>query len=236
MKLGILTIAYREQNYIGDCIKQFASHNVRHLVLISETPWWGERTELDDTELIATQKGAEVIVSSWKNEQEQRNFGMEWLKDCDWILVIDADERYSEESVKRLKIFLERADKPAYGINTIYTYWKDWNHRIEPKENGGLIVAVRPNVRFTYLRCIDSIWDFLPKEIVMHHGSYVRTNEEMTRKCKQLKFNNELLDGWYENKWLGWDKDNSIEDLHPCNGISFKRTKYVEHHNTNLFQ
>jgi len=223
MQIGILTIAFNEQNFIGDCIKQFQDFNVRHLVLISDTPWWGEKTDPDETDIISTQQGAEVIASSWKNEEEQRNFGMEWLKDCDWILVVDPDERYSKKHIEHLLNYLNvKADQPAYGINTIYTYWKDWNHRIEPKENGGLIVAVRPSVRFVHLRCIDSAWDFLPKEIVMHHGSYIRTNEEMTKKCKQLKFNNELVDNWYEGKWLGWDRDHTIKDLHPCNPDGFK--------------
>lgn len=216
MKIGVLTLAFNEENLIGDCVKQFKQF--RHLILISSQSWWGDQ-QVDDTELIANQQGAEVICGYWESEHEQRNFGMEWLSDCDWILIVDADERYSKESIERMRVFLERADGCAYGINTIYTYWKDWNHRIEPQESGGLIVAVRPNVRFLHLRCIDTKWSFLPKEIVMHHGSYVRTDAEMVKKCKQLKHNGELVDNWYEEKWLSKNPIN----FHPCNPHSFER-------------
>jgi glycosyltransferase involved in cell wall biosynthesis len=228
MKVGIETICYREERFIERCINQFKGFPVHHLVLVSDTPWHGEKEAMDKTVDIAESLGAEVVVSDWLSEPEQRNFGLQQLKDCDWVLVVDADEFYSKEDIDKWLKFLEHAPYDAYGIGRIKTYWKDENHIIDPEESGGLIVAVRPKaVQFTDKRCITGDWDFLPEDIVMNHYSYVRTDGEMKRKLASFEHADEIMDGWYEEKWKGWDKDNNLEDLHPVNPKSFRGTKYV---------
>lgn len=226
IKIGILTICYREQSFIRDCIRQFNSFDFRHLVLICDQPWHSNGEKMDRTPEICDEEGVEYIISDWDSEAQMRNYGVSQLRNMDWILTVDADERYSEESIILLKDFLETAPLPAYGIGTIYTYWKQPNIRIEPKESGGLIVATKPRVVFTDKRCIDSQWDFLPPEIVMHHLSYVRTDEEMLRKIKTFEHQHEIIPNWYEEKWLKWTPE--MENIHPVNPSSFKKAVYVK--------
>ena len=222
MTVGILTIAYNEERFIEGCIRQFAGIPIeRHLVLISEKPWHGDTLIPDHTAEIAEANGAEVVSSVWKSEDVQRNFGMELLSDCDWILVVDADERYSNFAIKQWLLFLSKAEYPAYGIGRLKTYWKDPEHVIEPEENGGLIVAVRPGVRFTDKRCINSAWTFLPKEIIMHHFSYVRSDEDMWKKITSFEHQHEIVPNWYEEVWKAWTPE--MERIHPVNPDSFKK-------------
>lgn len=225
-KFGVLTITYRDGRFIEDCIKQFEGLVDKHLFLVCDAPWHNEKEPMDDTIDILERYGKEFVVSDWDSEAQMRNYGVSQLRNMDWILTVDADERYSEESIILLKDFLETAPLPAYGIGTIYTYWKQPNIRIEPKESGGLIVATKPRVVFTDKRCIDSQWDFLPPEIIMDHLSYVRTDEEMLRKIKTFEHQHEIIPNWYEEKWLKWTPE--MENLHPVNPSSFKKAIYVK--------
>lgn len=222
MKVAVATVAFKEERFIEDCIKQFQPFNLFHLVLLSEVSW-ARNTETDRTGELAENLGASTISADWETEAEQRNLGQQFLKDFDWILIVDADERYEKEDVERWLKFLETADKPAYGMGRIITYWQDWNHKVDPEERPGLITSVRPTVRFTHARGIDSDWANLPSDVTCHHGSYIRTDEEMLRKINNFEHRVEMVPNWYEEKWLGWKKDNSIEDLHPVTPTGFKR-------------
>lgn len=194
-----------------------------HLVLVSDDPWHGEAEPLDRCAEYAETEGARAIVGNWLSEKDQRNFGVKELSKNDWILIVDTDERYIREEAQKLFRFLENAPLPAYGIGRLKTYWKDTKTIVSPEESGGLIVAIRPTVKFTDKRCIDSEWSFLPKDIVMHHLSYVRTNNEMRRKVTTFEHQHEIVKNWYEEKWL-----NGKENLHPVNPSSFYRLAKTE--------
>lgn len=219
-KIAVCTVARKEERFIGTCVDQFIPFVDTHLVLVSDVSWTGNEEE-DDTARIAEDAGAIVIRGVWETEQQQRNFGQEFLKDHDWILIVDADERYTPEVISEWIKFLETAEADAYGMGRVITYWKDWAHRVDPEESPGLIIAVRPNVTFTHLRSVSGHWTHLPESIVCHHGSYVRTNAEMKRKIENFGHAHEIVPGWYENKWLNWNEDST--DLHPVHPEIFKR-------------
>lgn len=222
MDVAVVTVCYKEERFIADCIKQFKPFDLHHLVLVSETSWAGNQ-EPDGTANIALGLGATVISANWESEADQRNLGQYLLRDYDWILVVDADERYDEASIKTWLEFLKTADKPAYGMGRVITYWQDWSHRVDPEEKPGLITSVRPSVRFTHARGVNSDWANLPETIICHHGSYIRTDEEMKRKINNFEHRTEMVPNWYEEKWLGYQKDPTITDLHPVNPENFKR-------------
>lgn len=223
MRIGVLTVCYRDERFIRTCVRQFRPLVHRHIVLISEKPWHGEQEPLDSCGDIATFENARVTLGDWESEADQRNAGMAQLADCDWIIVCDTDERWLHDDIIALRDFLETQRCPAFGIGRLKTYWKNTHTIVDPEESGGLIVAVKPGVWFTEKRCIDSQWGFLPKDIVMHHLSYVRTDEEMKRKITTFEHQHEIIPGWYENKWL-----NGTENLHPVNPESFKGLKNVD--------
>ena len=218
MKIAVCTVARKEERFIKTCIEQFKPYVDTHLVLVSEVSWAGNREE-DQTATIAEEAGAVVVSGEWETEAEQRNFGQDYLSDYDWILIVDADERYTPDVIEKWIEFLEDADDtPAYGMGRVLTYWKDWQHRVDPEESPGLITSVRPYVKFTYLRSINNYWENLPSDIVCHHGSYIRTDEEMLRKVVNFGHSHEIVPDWYENKWL----KNDTRDSHPVHPEIFK--------------
>lgn len=223
MNIATMTITYRDDRFIKTCIDQLKGFVSQHVFLVSEKPWHGEEEPVGDIVKSIEKHGAIPILGEWESEAEQRNVGMNVLGSFDWILIIDTDERYTVDSLHKLYAFLSTANKPAYGIGRLLTYWKNTTTVVDPEETGGLIVACMPHVRFTDKRCIDSEWDFLPQDIVMHHLSYVRTNEEMKRKISTFEHQHEIVPNWYEEKWL-----SGTENLHPVNPESFKGLKKIE--------
>jgi len=221
LKIAALTIAYREEKRIAktiNCLKGFIDY---HLVMISQTSWSGEVKEMDKTEQIATGLGCEVILGHWNNEVEQRNLGLAILKDYDWVIIIDADEYYDPTSVKNLLQFIPSASLRVYGISTMKTYWKTPQYIIDPPESGGRLVLIKPDVKIIISLCVDESWGFLPDDIILHHYSYVRTDEEMKSKVDYFQNIEKFVPNWYENVWLKWTPE--MENLHPVQPESFKK-------------
>lgn len=227
MRVGVVTVAFNEARFIKGCISQFDGLVDRHLVLVSTEPWHAGDTYKDDgkTAELAEDMGAEVYQAAFKSETEQRNAGQRILSDMDWILVVDADERYENHEIRRWITFLEQASEDEYKNSSMVVYWKDTNHAlIEPSE-GGHTTSVRPSVRFTDKRATISPWAWLPKGITMHHFSYVRTDEEMAQKLATFEHQHEIVPGWYENVWLKWKEGDT--NLHPVNPPNFLGTKNI---------
>ena len=221
METAVCIVAYNEENYIKKAIKQFSGLVDKVLVMLSQVPWGGVPEEPDRTYDIAESLGAEVITGFWKTEADQRNEGQQRLKDYDWILIVDVDEFYAKEDIKKLLKFLETAKAQAYGITNLEVYWKTPQCVIRPQSRGGLIIAVKSGIRFLDKRNVGSGWEWLPKDITLHHWSYVRTDEEMLKKITTFEHRDEIVLNWYQEKWLGWTSE--MENLHPVNPVEFKK-------------
>ena len=220
MKVGIMTIAYNEERFIGACIKQFSHTGLEHLVLISLNPWNGASFKPDRTNDIASNLGAEVVVGDWDTEAHQRNYGLNYFKDkgCDWVLIVDADEYYSPESIAKLSYSLEQ-DVEAIVANDMVVYWKDIDHVVTPRQEDRPIVAIRPNQHFIIGR--NSFSNIGETEATLHHLSYVRDDENMLKKINSFTHADEFnTDEWYNDVWLDWDEGDT--DLHPVNPAQFK--------------
>ncbi|RKS85952.1 glycosyltransferase involved in cell wall biosynthesis [Orbus hercynius] len=107
LEISVLIVAKNEQHNIGDCIKscQFA----KEVIVIDDY-------SSDDTAKIATSLGAKVIqralAGDWGGQQ---TFAIEQAS-YDWIFLIDADERVSDELAQQISEAVNRNDKTAYWI------------------------------------------------------------------------------------------------------------------------
>lgn len=217
MKVGVLTVAYNEAAFIGACVKQFQKFNMDHLVLVSSEPWHGERFIPDNTADIATSLGAEVICGEWPNEANQRNFGLDYFKNYDWVLVVDADEFYTSAGLRELSASLEM-EADAIVATDMQVYWKDMFHRVTPNQEDNPIVAIRPHKHFTHAR---QAWcDRTDTKATLHHLSYVRDDTSMWKKISSFEHAQDFdIQDWYENVWLRWTPD--MINLHPVNPPQF---------------
>lgn len=195
-------------------------------VLVSDAPWNGPFTETQQTiEVINTfpdpQKKIRLKRGSWRSEVEQRNAALALVEfeKIDYALIIDADEVYDTNSLKRM--IAHAAAHPDVGCwhSLFVVYWKSPSFRIDPPEphHPPILLRMGSGAFVEYRNCICDKHALIPPEIgFCHHLSYARTNEQMERKLKAFSHASQVRPGWYEEKWLAWDRDHSISDLNPC--------------------
>jgi glycosyltransferase involved in cell wall biosynthesis len=218
MKTAICTIAYNEAEWIRACIRQFKPFNMHHLVLVSTKPWNGVPQPDDRTADIAREEGAEVIVGYWKDEAEQRNYGLALLRDYDRVLIVDADELYESSSIQALIDC--NTSCPAIRTDKMWTYWKTPEYRFDPPDRHEPIVAVDPKrVLFSEHRQIRQFLDYVPEfnqellSVPMHHMSWAKSVAKIAEKIESFSHAADVKPGWYEDVWLKWTPD--MEDIRP---------------------
>lgn len=221
MKIGVLTNAFCERELIGGCIDQFAGQ-FPHVVLVSNTPWNGEWKH-DDTHVIAAHHGANVSVGNWGSAQEQLNYGLSLLSDMDWVLIVDADERYSERGIEELINSCREyryASVGALRTNQWSVYWKTPDYKIIPEQTDYPLIAIKPIERFGWIRSYEGKIGWSAAH--MHHFSYVRSDEAMLKKVQSFDASREFEVGlWYQNVWLKWTPE--MECLHPVVPCQFRK-------------
>lgn len=223
MKTGIVTPAYNEERFIGACIKQFNGFPVDHLILVSKTPWNGEPFPVDKTEEIARKLGAKVMVDDFPPDEHQRHIGLDYFKNYDWCLIVDADEFYTREDIKKILDYLETADKEVYSCGKMLVYFKDLDS-IAVREIGHKppIMAMRPHMRFSGIRGVDYPFYFIP-DTTLYHLSYVRTNAELVKKISTFGHSHEIIPNWYQDVWMKWTPQSV--NFHPTEPDVFARSE-----------
>ncbi len=194
--------------------------------LVSDAPWHGDKGTnagaVDAVRKLPDPEGKiRLIEGSWATETEQRNAGLEMLKDegFEYCLVLDADEVYDRAELSRLFEFaFDERYVPAWRIR-VWTYWKSKEFRVDPPEPYQPVVLVRVDcAQFTDKREIEpNPSRNIPEDICMlHHLSYARSDEEVLRKITTFSHVDQVVPGWFENVWKGWDRNPELENLHPC--------------------
>ena len=208
MKLAIETIAFKEERLLPKFIQHYQDKVDEIIVLSSTKPWQGEITAPDLTANIAQSLGATVIAYPWKDETEQRNAGVDYAMDYDWLIVVDPDEFISDKDWVRMYECLEAAEAPAYIVEHQRVFWK--HKEVFPHSDYQQLIALRPKeVRFVDKRVVNTLYGTLPVDLL--HFSWSRTDEEVLSKIQHYSHADELISNWYEEVWLKDRKTN----LHP---------------------
>jgi len=235
MHIGVLTLCYNDEKNLKACIKNWQGLIDKHLVLVSEKPWHGPEYELDNSYKIAIEMGVDAVLGRWQNEAEQRNWGLAYLYNYDYVLIIDSDEFFTRKDQEIILKFLNETSwvPVAYPKNTI-VYWKTPDYVLSPTDIARLILVVDPkSVLFKFARNADYIngstklIDHITYvNITSHHFSYVRTDKQILQKLTSYEHSNTLnnLDIWYENVWSKWKPGSDI--LVRSQGIEKSRAIY----------
>ncbi len=208
MRFGAVTLAYNDEGVIAGTLKCLAPFVDRHLVLISEKPYFGEPSPPDRTEEIADSLGAEIIKGTWSLDNFQRTLGNSLLNDCDWVFTFDSDEMMTQDELKKLILFLQNLEIPAVAVQP-EVYWKTTDYRLRPIPAYTPIIATRPTVRFTHIRNIDSPYVLWKGE--MHHLSWCAPKDihkKVTAYAHAPEFDGEA---WHREKYLGWEEGQPVE-------------------------
>lgn len=217
MRFAVCSICYNESEYVQACIRNWQGLVDEHLVLVSTRPWNGSGVRGDDTARLARKAGAKVVESFWATEAEQRNYGLELLRDYDYVLIVDPDEFYTPEDQKIIMDHLNnpinpnyRTDRytPGFRAGRMATYWKTPDYTLSPPDKHKPFIAVDPKYRkFAENRQIDATrWvPLIP--ITCHHMSWVKSDDKIKEKIQSFSHASAIRNGWYENVWKVWKPD-----------------------------
>lgn len=222
MEIAILTIAYNEQDTIKAVMEQWK--DFKHLVLHSEKPWNGKNEPKDNTEEIVKRfKNAEFIRMDFKNEEEQRNYGLKMLYDYDYVLIVDADELYISDDRKKIlntigKINNYEDNNFCYRASKVITYYKDLNHRLYPSDTHEPVIAVNPKKIFFKEARIPNTDYQIPISVKLHHLTYCKSDKKMKNKFNQFSHFNQVKENWYNEVW----KKDKIDNVRAYGDINSK--------------
>ena len=126
MKIGFLLTAYNQHEYIHDCLKDLISfaREGGHLISCVSVPF----AEYED--FYQKEDGTKAIVEDYYAHQQidflytepeyisearARTMALQPLLDCDYVMLIDADEIYSRDDLKKIFKFV--------GDSEFITWW-----------------------------------------------------------------------------------------------------------------
>ncbi len=200
-------------------------------ILLNTQPWnssGGDNSETQREIAAAGAKNVEVIQGTWGSETEQRNAGLQILRErgFDYCMVVDADEIYDPAAIVRMReAILQHPEVAAWYVH-MFTYWKSPLYRIDPPEQFTPVVFVKvENGLFTENRHVraEKVGRFQPALAICHHLSYARSDAEVQKKLARFSHSHEIRPGWYESVWKGWDLNPQLENLHPVWAEAYKR-------------
>jgi hypothetical protein len=122
-------------------------------------------------------------------------------KECDWIFTFDSDEMMEAVEIERLIRFTEKCTTPAIEVIP-EVYWYDIEHVLYPRPEYQPIIMTKPNVRFNYIRNIDS--PYICSTVEMHHLSWCYPKDiykKVTNYAHASDFNGKE---WYEKHYKSW--------------------------------
>jgi GT2 family glycosyltransferase/glycosyltransferase involved in cell wall biosynthesis/Flp pilus assembly protein TadD len=201
--------------------------------LISDRPWFGQSADNTNT-LECIRKFPDplnkisIIQGTWANETDQRNAGLDILKEKGfaYCFAIDADEIYDPVHLQRMMDLVSRQPDIDCWHIALDTYWKTYRYRIEPREPLKPPVFLKTGEsRFIQNRLADGKnHGIIPSDIgICHHLSYARNNEEVLKKITTFSHAHEVQPGWFENIWKKWDTDHALSNLHPTHPECYQR-------------
>lgn len=201
---------------------------------LSQSPWYGgtRSSEIDrDTleQLPDPLHKKRIITGDWGNEPEQRNITLAYAQATghSYGFIVDADEVYESAQLAQAITHAQSAPDVAVWHVNWFTYWKSPDFRIEPIEPYQPAILVKlGSAGFVETRNpVGEKHALIPPEVCMcHHLSYALSDEALLKKhIMQPGHSQSAYPGWLEKKWLAWDKDPQIGDLHPVNPTWYAR-------------
>jgi hypothetical protein len=210
MKFGACTLAYNDEGTIAGTIKCLKPFVDKYIVLISETPYFGEPSPPDRTEEICLDFGCEVVKGNWALDHYQRNLGNQLCGDCDWVFTFDSDEMMEARQIARLIQFAEKCPTPAIGVNP-EVYWHDIDHVLRPKPAYQPMIMMKPEVRFNYIRNINSPFSVSLAE--MHHLSWCNPKDIHKKVMHYAHATDFDGDSWYRSNYANWEASSKVANL-----------------------
>jgi len=188
-------------------------------VFVSKRGWDGREGDWQKCKEVAELEGAEVVVGDWPNEAVHRRMALEEMKARGHrhVLVPDGDEIIEPALLETLARLAE-ADIADVTRVSMETYWKSPRYRINPPEQLRPVLMVNAQTsHHVHIREYEGPRTIVldPEHGKLHHLSYAGPNERIQVKIRSWGHRHEVVEDWYRNVWLGWDRDRLMRNLHP---------------------
>ena len=188
-------------------------------VFVSRMPWHGEAGDWQAAADAARDAGAEVVVGDWLGESAHRGAALAHMREQGFThaLIPDGDEIVEPELLRCLAAIVEQdlADRVYVHWDT---YWKSPEYVIRPREGFTPCILLNLGVaRHVQVREYAGGRPLLlsPEHGLIHHLSYVGSDERILRKTTTWSHWEEVVPDWFHNVWEEWDRNKLLRNLHP---------------------
>ena len=157
-------------------------------------------------------------VAGGESEAKQRNAAMALDPKADYYLIVDSDEIWPAETLRKCWAYVQKTKWAAYKASVV-NYFQKWNYQIIEPEERALrpLVFLRRGFQFSRLRAVQwhcpARWReylrhgrkpktaMLPSEWRLHHGTCVGDDYRILNKLLNYS-HNDLVDAtWFERVW-----------------------------------
>lgn len=168
------------------------------------------------------QKKITVISREFKNKTDQRNVYCGMLQGYDFAFILDADEVFDNENLRRIEhLIFGNPEIPAFCLNFV-DFWKDmgnvskgiWETFTGRKSLINLNLTGRIKYNTHTLPVLFDGGDIpavFCQDIKFFHYSYVRSNERIKDKIDYYVKTGtpgfQQQQDWYNSIWLAWDNN-----------------------------
>lgn len=227
-KFGAQYCVFEDSGFLAESVRRVYPLMDKIVFLVGLEPWKGmagrqfPAESLSKIALLPDPEKKFVVISRyWATEAEQRNDGLEMLRElgCDWCLVVDDDEMFNRHDLYAAKDIISRERTSTAFLLSQVIYWKSPATAIMNLTLAlpAFASTVPGEVFFNVGRCYmiaSGKWTIFPPEVIVcHHLSYVRSEEKMKRKLAAFTHADDRLAEWYERVWRKWTPE--MENLHP---------------------
>jgi len=201
------------------------------VVFISRLAWNGTEGDWQTCASIASAAGAEVVLGTYPNESLHRRTALKEMAKRGFThsLLLDADEILEPKLLDKL-VRIASSEIAEQVCVHMDTYFKSTEYVVRPREALTPIVLVDlRTVRHRHIRDYTGGTRMVlgPDYGVMHHLSYCGGDARIQRKIETWGHRAEVLPGWYQNRWLAWDDNRLLQDLHPTHPPAYKRVERI---------
>jgi hypothetical protein len=171
----------------------------------------------------------EIIKGDWLVDEDTRNECVDRAiaDGCDWMIIQDADEFYTERSWDRIYTFLKSNPPMDAYKTTWYNFWKSSQFCLVDGQNSikgtsaSFAFRLASGIRFKRSRSLDA------KELGVldypcYHYSFAMSDKEAYEKITSYSHSHQM-DGpkWYRLKWQNWALNTEL--LHPMTPTTWRR-------------
>jgi glycosyltransferase involved in cell wall biosynthesis len=238
MKIAAHMLAYNVDRYFPSAVASLLPHVDKLYVAYPSRPFsyiaesrasLGNPTPKSIADPFLSSGKIEILEGDWEREEQTRNACLSRAEQdgFDWLLTIDADEFYTDESWEQIMRFLRMHPELKTIATTWYNFYKsayfvamDQYGSIK-STNANFALRCNQGIRFADRR-IPSDRDSVLLDTPCFHYGYVLTDDEMYMKLKTWSHAKDFNTmRWFRLKWLGWRE--STRNIHPTWPICWQR-------------